>query len=225
MHLSVNRKRSDEIERIISIGESGAAKVTQIIEAADPMISFSDSTSALKGVVGDEIALLIFLHMSSLAVLADRERMTPSEVLGTLRSGLVNFGWSEEKLVELDTLIPTFESWIKHKFFYIGAKASDLVTTSGKNIGRSKIVVDARPIFDNDREEIEVFVVFSSLMLNLNDGLGGEENISISLGVDEIEELKRECEEALRKVNKTQENITNTSGKRALVYGKHVGST
>lgn len=225
MRLAVNKKRSEEMEKIVSIGQSGAAKLTQIIDSADPLISFSDSTSVLKGAVDDEIAPLIFLHMSSLAILADREEKTPSEILTALRAGLVDFGWTEEKLAELDSLIPILESWLKNDFFYIGAKASDLITSSGRNIERSKIVVDARPIFDKDREEIEVFVVFSSLTLTLEDEFGNDENVSISLGVDEIEKIMRECEDALRKLQKTQEQLTNSSGKRALVYGKHMGSS
>lgn len=224
MRLAVNKKRSEEIEKIVSIGLSDAAKVTQIVESADPLISFSDSTSVLESAVDEEVASLIFLHMSSLAILADREEKKPSEVLDALRAGLVDFGWAEGKIDQFDELAPVFEGWLKHKFFYIGAKASDLVTSSGKNIARSKIVVDARPIFDSDRESIEVFVVFSSLMLALEDGFGNVENISISLGIDEIEKLKQECSEALQKIEATQKQITNTSGKRALVYGRHMGS-
>jgi hypothetical protein len=93
------------------------------------------------------------------------------------------------------------------------AKALELISDYANELVRAKLLVDVRPIFDESGDEIESAV--TSLVLRIDYGSSDVlHTISLATTVDQIEELRAECERAILKHKRAVEKIERVASKR-----------
>lgn len=97
-------------------------------------------------------------------------------------------------------------------------KLIELSYSHPDSLRSAKIVVDARPIFNDERSNIETYTILSFLQLNMYRH-SEPELLSIYLDESDIRGLKECCESALEKINQTARQMANATGNPTFIPG------
>lgn len=78
------------------------------------------------------------------------------------------------------------------------AKAIDLAYDFANLFRRGRILTDVRPLFNQTNDDIEGVVISYTLRLRY-DNVAGDHDLSLAMDQRDVEQLKQECEKALKK--------------------------
>lgn len=95
----------------------------------------------------------------------------------------------------LSRLIRNYPAWERFR------KARRLASITGNKARRVELICDARPVFDQDRQQIEGFIPLTTLKLMYESQTEESGSVEVVLSVDVLEEL-------LEKSKKAQEKVT-----------------
>lgn len=96
-------------------------------------------------------------------------------------------------------------------------KANDLMTATGNGITGLTFICDARPVYNDDRTDIDGFVPLATMKLFYDDANGEQEVIELTMTSDDLDSIIDRATKAREKLNvmqkKFSEFLPNGSGK------------
>ncbi len=206
--LRMTASRSEEIENLSSLNSSTWEGLLSDLSNADPSpLTLEELSNILAERVGERDGGILAKTLISLRRLADQESVDVDVVLDAMTRGLVKFGWKNVKIKKWNAIVSYFRQIIEHDATEIVAKSSDLYYSNINHIHDMKIISDLRPIFDAKRDNITAFITTNYLFLTYSDRYENEETIQLAIGLTELEHLKEEIENALKKSQSLDELV------------------
>jgi hypothetical protein len=193
LHLTVSDRQESELGIIAS---AGAQRLAEALAKLDTVTSALSSPKALResfeAWVGKELGAALAKQLFSLNAFSRSAGVDIREVLAGLRSGLEGRGWSDEKLSLWDRVAPTVLMLLQHQRVQVSAKALELAFNFSKIFSTAEILVDLRPVFDTNHDEIVGMLISHKLRLHLVTD-AGDESHSIAMDEKDIKRLYESC--------------------------------
>jgi len=103
--------------------------------------------------------------------------------------------------------------------FYCSIKASYLEAVTDRHVHAARIIVGARPIFDEARNEVFSMIVHANVTLVTSDAAEQESYLSFKVDKQELESIRAECERALQKIKVLEEALARGRAFRVYLEG------
>lgn len=98
---------------------------------------------------------------------------------------------------------------------YVSGKIYELAYSHQSSFSDANLIVEARPVFSRDRDDILAYIVLSQLKVRSRVD-GTKKSVSFYLDREDIQSLKESCELALSKIDDTVRNLA--TGTKLSVY-------
>jgi hypothetical protein len=193
--------QSDDDLRVLSQQPSEQIESAYARAAAvqDNIISPKALREAMEAVLSPHVVRPLIRQLIALRAYADHAEVSPSEAVGALSLGLKQKNWPDDLSQKWEKLTKLFEQFLSLENIMTIAKALELSWDFEHILTNTKILTDVRLVYSASRDKVIGGIVCNRLRLKYHDE-DADKSISISLDKDEIESLKRLCDEALKKI-------------------------
>lgn len=120
------------------------------------------------------------------------------DLLSGVRMSLAS-KWSEEKVRSWDSRSDLLAGFLSLEMFSLAIKARDLSFDFERYYLASRILTDIRPVFDDARSQIKAAMVIHTLRIEFIAPNDEQCDLSMALDLDAIKQLRKICDEAIRK--------------------------
>ncbi len=81
-----------------------------------------------------------------------------------------------------------------------------------------RVVTDLKPVFNEARSAIGCFIIHNVLTITYSDPFEGEQQVAITLDMEELGLLKDECERAILKTKTAQAELVGKMHAATIIY-------
>jgi len=157
--------------------------------------------------------------LSGLATAIRKFNIPASNLFEMVQSSLGEL--SEQDMLLWHECKPIIQRIVSSEFVTLYAKARDLAFDFERLFARSRILTDIRPVFDDERNIIVGADITQTLRLDFFSPERTTTNsMSFALDLADIEQLRKACEEALRKAKAARNLIDEKTGLNAVLAGE-----
>ncbi len=125
--------------------------------------------------------------------------------------------WDDAQRTKWQECRSALEQLLSTESIALAAKAADL--SFDVDVG-ARIITDIRPVFDPRRDKIVGSTIRQTLRLEYMSLEGTISNMSIGLDAEDIDRLKKACEEATHKVAVARSTLTKSGLTEIIVPGE-----
>ena len=213
-----------QLSELCVIRDLSAEKLGAIFQelnsGANKVVTVSDLRKAFGKVVDEEIARLLVRHFVALASFRRKEDKTPQFVMSSLRLGIVDTNkWTDDQLKVWDAASAIVAQILESTAITIAAKALDLSYDYQNVLRDARIITDIRPVFDVDRTEIVGAVISQTFKIEYTSD-DGAHAIAFAIDENDIRKLRKACDLALTKSEKSKIMLTSKCGVPAFNSGE-----
>lgn len=207
--IEVPTDRLDDLRKVTSLPPSEISAIIGALSKAEKRTDVSALVSAISSVVGDDIAHAVFRTFAGLNILRD-DGESSRGIVDALIAGVAK---NDHEIAEsIRAQRKLYEELISSPQLFLPAKLISILSSRNHSLEWARIYVDARPIFDVDREVIEVMVPTFSLYVSFLGDSHDQKELRLSLKKSDIEKLKAECDRALYKVEELKKSLSQMEG-------------
>ncbi len=175
----------------------------------------------IKAAVNGEIATAELLSKQAVVLhgVMRQGTLNSSDVFDALCDQLaVAAKWQPEKLDQFRRVKSQFCSLLSSEAVKLVATAIDLSYEYANLLRRARIITDIRPIFDVAAEKINGAVVSHTLRIRY-DNTEGNHDLSLAMDAKDIDDLRRECERALKKAKTAKSLMAEEAKVQTMISG------
>ena len=158
-------------------------------------------------------------QLVALTHFARKNHLHPEELIESLDYGIQNFNWEKGVPADWEICRSVFLELFSLDTISLSNKALDLSFDYSNLLVESRILTDARPVFNEDHSKIVGAIIAQSLRIQYSDN-DGTQDVTISLDIDDIEDLRDSCVEALKKSKVVNDLITDKCDIETFVAGE-----
>jgi hypothetical protein len=129
----------------------------------------------------------------------DYSKNTASEAVEALSLGTKEKKWPDETRKKWERTVPIIEKFLVLDNIGTTTKALELAADFEHILSSVNILTDIRPVFSTSRDKIIGGIVCNRMRLKYFDE-EGRKSLSVSVDKDEIEQLRKACSDALKKI-------------------------
>lgn len=148
-----------------------------------------------RGVVRSLVQQLVWLRSY-----IDYSKSSIPDALSALTLGIKEKKWPEETYKKWENIVPLIEKFLSLENIVTTTKALELAADFEHILQTVNVITDIRPVFSANRDKIIGGIVCNRLRLKFYEE-NERKGLSISIDRDEIEQLKKVCDDALRKID------------------------
>lgn len=216
----LSKPQTDDLAAICGLGVNRLNQLADAIERMNPSIKRQELRRVIAEAINDNVsANAAWRALPALAIAFRRYNVTASDLLASVRESLVSQGWDEKQLLLWHESQPVIEKMLMSPAVVLPAKARELAFDFERIYTRARILTDIRPVFDDARDEIVGADITQTLRLDYTSRNDSFSSLSLALEMADIEQLRKCCEDALRKANASREMIENKCGIEASLPG------
>jgi hypothetical protein len=175
--------------------------LAELLAAKMPIVSLRALRATFERALDKETARELTRQLIALGTYIRHSGSIPAEAVAGLTLGLKARGWSEAELNRWTAIAPQLEGLLSTNHIAILSKAMDISSDFEHIYDDARILTDIRPIFNETKSEIVSAIICQRLRLAYRDGTKEPIVLSIAMDRNDVEELKRACEEALEKMS------------------------
>ena len=197
--IALTDSQAGDLDRVCTLGTASLNRIADTLDRSGLAIKRSALRATIAAVTDDqEAAAAILRVLIGLATVVRRSAASAVDLLDGVRQGLVNANWTEPQLKSWHECRPIIKKMLSNASILLSAKALDLSYDFTTIYTASRILTDVRPVFDDERNTIVGAIVTQTLRIEYASD-DGDKSVAIALDSRDIEQLKKACEEALRK--------------------------
>jgi hypothetical protein len=216
----ITNQQANDISKILEVPVDRLGLIAERFEKEPSILSRTNIDAIFEGALDEAHADSLSRFLSSIAFRSDSSGTRLDDVLNSLREALEEREFSQEDLLRFDELRVTLKRIAEQPSFYCSIKSSYLSAIHDRHIHQFKIVVEARPIFLEARNDIFATVVHANATLVTSDAAEQESHLTLKIDKQQLERIKKECERAIRKMEVLRDVLKDRVGLRVVVEGE-----
>jgi hypothetical protein len=217
--LRINEESERELR---TLTEQPPSQMELAFASADSIKTNLISPKALREALADflpaPVVLALIHQVIGLRSYIDDAQVTPAEAIEALSLGLKLKGWSDDLYSKWNNIAKVLERFLSLENIVTIAKALELSLDFEHILVDSKILTDVRMVYSANRDKIIGGIVCNRLRIKMHEE-DAHKSLSISIDKDEIEHLKKLCEDALQKI-KMASDLLKSAGLASFVTGE-----
>lgn len=223
------RIRPSQLSDLSILRDIGAETIQSIIDKWNnidpPPIRISELKRALDDVLSNrtkEVSAILGQVMSLYTIRRQRE-LSAEDLLEGILYGITTADsserWNNEEISRWKTLEPQLRELFSLSTIWTVAKAMDLSYDHANLLQNIKIINDVRPIYDEDASNIDGAIISYNLRLYF-DSIEGSKSLTIAMDENDVKDLQKKCERALRKAKTIKNFMLTHEIKRTFICGE-----
>ena len=215
---TLSKFQLSNLVEVCAIGPGGLSAAADRLDAADLVLAKGKVDSMLAESVGvsagEELSRFLFGVMANY-------RQNP-DVADAVLQRITDYAAShpdERGMVSWPACRPAVERLLGSQSIKLAAKAIDVSYDFERVYGGGRFLTTMRPVFDEERIEIMGVAVVQTLRIEFFSGDAAPANLSIAMDRLDIKQLRRSCDEALRKSDVAYRTATEGWGIPTVISG------
>ena len=192
-----------QVEELVLVRTLGPERLEEIAVSLERLGSTIDSSrieKALRVVVTQREATVLWRLLFGLANAVRRERMSLEDLLSRIAVALEETeSWTGEQVAEWQRSQPPLGRILDSRSVKLAAKATDLSYDFAQIFLSARILTGLRPVFDEGRKDVEGVSITQTLRLDYTSLGHRETGLSIAMDETDLRALYQSCEDALSK--------------------------
>jgi hypothetical protein len=213
----LSRAQADDVAVICSWGSDALMQIAAAIEKSPPTIQKQKIRQTIATEIGGDKAEIVSRVLVSLAGALRRNFASPRELIDGLA---LPPDWTDAQRAKWRDCEGAIEKLLSIESVVLAAKATDLSYDVERFCVGARIVTDIRPVFDLERNGILGSTVRQTLRLEYATSDGTITSISIGLDADDIERIRKACEEATHKTSVATETLKKSGIQEIVIPGE-----
>jgi hypothetical protein len=216
----LSRSQEENLAAICAIGKDGLQRVADRLQAGGLLIHRSKIEEIITGQVGQELGPELARFVFGIAIGFRQDSSAPEAMLDRINAMV-------EQLPDRDVRFPGWKDCqvllaqlLTSRSVRLAAKALEVSYDFERLYQAGRFLTTLRPVFDEMRQEILGATIVQTLRLEFFSAPGDLSSISIALDRGDIEQLRRSCDEALRKADITYEKASTVWGLPTVIPGE-----
>lgn len=219
--VSANLSKS-QVADLLAICRSGAVRLNQLANALEqqrPTVKRSEFRRAISDSLNDaQAAIAAARALPGLATAIRKFDIRASRLFEMFQNSFE--GMTNSDRTAWHECWPIIERIVSTDFVTLYAKARDLAFDFERLYARARILTDIRPVFDDGRNVIVGTDITQTLRIDYFSSESNANSISIAMDVADIEQLRRACEDALKKTTVARDLIEKNTPLEAALPGE-----
>jgi hypothetical protein len=215
--IRLSKAQADDIATVCSLGSGILMRVATAVEALPTTIKKKKIQEAIAAQFGAETAQPLARILFGLATV---HRRTFDSVAALLESISLPAEWDEAKRAKWRECQAALIRLLSAESVVLATKAADLSFDVERFCVNARIITDIRPVFDLPRDRIIGSTIRQTLRLEYMSLDGTVTSVSIGLDADDIDRLKKACDEATHKADVARDTMTKSGLKEIIVPGE-----
>lgn len=198
--IRLSKSQIEDIIAICKLGASGLNRVADALEQMKPTLKRTELDRVLSEAAGSEDASRALSRaLPGMATAIRKLNLKPGDLLQGFQAGLTAEKLGDAPLQLWHECRPIFEKMLLSAAISLYAKARDLAFDFERLYARARILTDIRPVYDDHRDDIVGANVTQTLRLDFHTSEEGTKSLTFALDIPDIEQLKKCCDDTLRK--------------------------
>jgi hypothetical protein len=195
----LTQSQETNLVAICSIGRVGLERIADRLEASTILISRSKIKELIIGEVGTEYGPELARFLFGIAVSFRSDSLAPLATLDRISDMVEQAPNSADRFPGWMDCRPVLVRLLASSSLQVATKALEVSYDFERLYQTGRFLTSVRPIFDKERDRILGATVVQTLRLEIISSSGEESTLSIALDRADIEQLKKSCDEALKK--------------------------
>jgi hypothetical protein len=193
----------DDVRAVCDLGTDLLAALVGRVQEGPPTIRWNNIVTAIGEAVGPERAPSVRRLVFGLTTSARRRDITIKDVVDgvtdTLRTkiGKIDF----VKWLACRDLI---EALLSAESVSLATKAADLANDVERTSIASRLLIDIRPVFNEDRTKIVGTILMHTLRMEYMTPEGEQRSVGVVMDIEDVRNLKNACDQAIKKAEVTR---------------------
>ena len=193
----LSRQQEATLAVICEIGGDQLRHLARTIDETPFTIDRSKITGLVTSHVGSDAGEKLVNFLFGIVVNARQDPEAPLEVLSRL----------DARIVKSDD--PAFAAWpacyqallslVQSPSLRLSAKALEVAYDFERIYREGRFITSARPVFNDGRDAIMGAIVVQTLRLDYSSSTGEESTLSVAMDMADIKQLRRACDDAIKK--------------------------
>lgn len=193
----------DDLAVICRLGKDRLSEVAEVIEGLKSTIKRDKIDAALRETVRSETAArALSRFLFGLAGAFRQNLSTPEESIEAVSRAVDEA--RDSRFENWEQCRPAITRLLKNQSVSLAAKALNISYDFERLYIAGRLVTSIRPVFDDPREEILGSTIVQTLRIEFADSGGHHRSISIAMDLDDIQQLLKSCQSALKKAAKAK---------------------
>jgi hypothetical protein len=197
----LTQSQEESLKAICAVGRDGLQRVATALMARGLTISRQKIQQLMIDELGDEPGQVLANFLFGVVIGAREDSLAPNHTLRRINDIIVADDEREIKFPGWDACLPALTDLLESRSIRLSEKALSVSYDFERVYQAGRFLTTVRPIYDDTRQEILGATIVQTLRLEFFSSSGESSNLSIALDRADIEELKRSCEDALRKAD------------------------
>jgi len=221
--LRLTRSHADDLAAVCELGREKLTQIGKTLDAIGLTIRPSKVEQAIATQVDKQTAEVLARVLFGLATLRRRSRAQISELLDGVEESLASIRGNEARVEALRACKSDIGQLLASTPVVMTAKALDLAYDFSQVFVGARIITDIRPVFDEpQKDDIVGATIVQTIKMESVDSEGTAHKISIALDLDDVQQLKDSCEEALRKAAAAKKLAEEDFGIETMIPGEEM---
>jgi hypothetical protein len=191
--------QEDNLVAICAIGESDLEKAVIELEGGELLISRSAIQNLMIKFVGAERGPELSKFVFGIVLGLREDSSAPANMLSRISEIVERRADDDQRFAGWEACRPLLARLLESKSIRLAAKALDVSYDFERVYQSGRFLTTLRPIFNDPRDTILGATVVQTLRLEFLSISGDVSSLSVALDKADIEQLRRSCDEALRK--------------------------
>lgn len=206
--LRASPRQERELARIAAHGGEALREVTKALQRLQVApLSIAELGDELRRLVNDDTLVeAIVSQVISLSFLCRKREESPRAVVDALTSGLRASSWDSDTQKKWDEIKEDFVSLLSIPALSLVVKTTELSVDYENFLDTAKIIVDIRPIFNEERNHVQAGILSILLKINYSNDEGNHSLTSL-MNEKDLLAVRKACDQAIMKVECLQASM------------------
>lgn len=196
---TLSKAQERNVEAICAIGPSGLARVEDRLRSEPLMVDRNAIERLIVEEVGDDNGVELARFLFGIAIGFRQDSSAPDAALAQVSDRVDRSADATTRFASWSECRPILGLLLGSKSIRASTKAMEVSYDFERVYQAARFLTSIRPIFNDTRDEIIGATVVQTLRLEFISSAGELASLSIALDQADIEQLRRSCEEAIRK--------------------------
>jgi hypothetical protein len=217
--IRLSKAQADDIAVVCSLGSETLTRIVAAIQALPITIKREKIEAAIASQFDSEKVKPLTRILFGLSRV-HRRNFDDDSVAGLLESISIPAEWDEVRRAKWVECQPALQRLLSLESVILATKAMDLSFDVERFCVGARIITDIRPVFDLPRNQVVGSTIRQTLRLEYMSVDGTVASMSIGLDADDINRLKKTCDEAIHKTDVAKETLEKSGLTDIIVPGE-----
>lgn len=215
----ISDRQAEDIRRILATDPQRLRALADKLANIDTLLDRSELDELFSEGVPEDQADALMRFTSAMAFRSDNSGEKLDDVLSALQDALSAKGFEPTDISAYEGIKAVLKDIAGSPSFYCSIKSGFISSVLDRHIHQFKVVVGARPIFLEGRNEIFSMLVHGNVTFVTSDAAESEQHLTFQVDKNQLLRIVKECETAVSKMDALAQSLGQVRSHKVALGG------